>query len=66
VSKRAQLVVRALVKGEPPVYRCSLCDQVFLLAEHGTPKETMAKLWRAFKDHVRIIHHQDFTSSELP
>ena len=64
VPTKAQLVVRVSVNGEPTVYKCSLCDQIFPLSEHGTPKEGMADLWKAFRDHVRISHHQDLASSE--
>jgi hypothetical protein len=64
MSKKAQLIVRVSVKGEPMVYECSLCDQVFPLFEHGTPRDAMAQVWTALEDHVRISHHQDLTSSE--
>jgi hypothetical protein len=64
MSEKAELIVRVSVNGEPTVYQCSFCDQVFPLSEHGTPKEVMADLWKAFKVHVRISHQQDVTSSE--
>jgi hypothetical protein len=56
LNNQAQLTIRVSVKGEPIVYQCSLCNQVFALSEDETAKESMAKLWTEFKDHVREYH----------
>jgi hypothetical protein len=66
MSEKAHLIVRVSVRGEPTVYQCSVCDQVFPLSKHGTPKEVMAELWSVFKDHIWVSHHQELASSELP
>ena len=54
-----QLVMASWIKGEPMVYQCSLCGQVFLLPEDRSPKEGVAELWSAFNDHVREVHAED-------
>ena len=64
LKKEAQLIVRVSVKGEPIVYQCSLCDQAFPLCEHGTAKESMAKIWVEFRDHVRQYHLEDVSEPE--
>ena len=45
-------------------YQCSLCDQVFLLAESKRAKEAMIELMVAFKVHVRERHPEDLSGSE--
>jgi len=63
MKQRAQLIVNVPVKGEPMVYQCSVCGQVFRLAEERTPKQAMAEIWAAFQDHIREGHPEDGTSS---
>jgi len=43
-------------KGEPMTYRCSQCEQMFLLPEDRGPKDAAAELWAAFQDHVAEVH----------
>jgi len=64
MKEKAQLIVKAPVKGMPFVYQCSLCDQLFPLAGDGPVKESMAKVWAAFKDHIRASHGDQITSSQ--
>ena len=40
-------------KGEPMTYRCSQCDQIFLLPEDRGPKDAATELWAAFQDHLQ-------------
>jgi hypothetical protein len=47
------------VKGEPLAYKCSLCGQVFLLPDDRNPKEGVAELWAAFRDHVQAQHPEE-------
>jgi hypothetical protein len=66
LKERARLIVRASVKGEPMVYRCSLCDQAFPLGEDGTAKESVTKLRSAFRDHVREYHPENVSDQDGP
>jgi hypothetical protein len=56
MEEKAHLIIKIPVKGAPFVYQCSLCAQLFPLASDGTVKESMARLWAAFKDHIRESH----------
>jgi len=60
---KAQLIVTVSVNDQAMVYECSQCGRAFLLLENRTAKEAMAKLWAEFKDHVRVSHPDDHTSS---
>jgi PAS domain-containing protein len=53
------LVTNEQIKGEPFTCKCSLCGQVFMPPDDGSPKEPMAELWRAFIEHVREVHGED-------
>jgi hypothetical protein len=64
VKERARLIVRDWVKGEPMVYQCSLCNQVFTLCDAGTAKESATDLRSAFKDHVREYHPENVAGVE--
>jgi len=56
---KAQLIFR--VSHDELVYQCSLCDHIFPLSEDDTPRDAMAKLLVAFKDHVRASHGGNVT-----
>jgi len=58
-----QLILYDLDTVEPLTYRCSTCGQMFLLPEDRTPKEAVAEMWIAFKDHVRESH-PEFEAAE--
>ncbi len=46
-----------LKKGRGAIaYQCSVCRQRFVLPEDRSPKEAVAELWGAFKDHIREEH----------
>ena len=45
-------VLTPWVKGEPLAYECSQCCRLFLLPEDQTPKEGVAELRAALKEHV--------------
>jgi hypothetical protein len=60
---KAQLIFRVSVRDELE-YQCSLCDHIFPLSENDTPRDAMAKLVVAFKEHVRVTHGGDVTVSE--
>lgn len=54
MNEKAQLIVKLPARGgEPMVYQCSLCGQIFPLPEGRTPKEAMAEVRMAFRQHVR-------------
>jgi len=63
MNEKIQLIVNAPVKGGPMVYQCSLCGQMFPLADEQTPKQAMAAVWAAFQKHVREYHPAGETSS---
>jgi hypothetical protein len=54
-----RLVINGKTTGEPICYRCSVCDEVFLLHEDRTPKEAAAELLAVFSEHVREKHSDD-------
>ena len=56
---RPQLVLSPWIKGEPVHYKCSACNQMFILPEDRTPKEAMAEVWAAFHEHVRDVHPEE-------
>jgi hypothetical protein len=56
MAEQPQLVVSTWVKGEPVTYRCSACGQTFLVPEDCSPREAMAELVAAFRDHVHQVH----------
>ena len=47
------------VKGQPMVYKCSLCQQPFVLPDDRSPKEGATEVWAAFLDHVKEEHAQN-------
>ena len=61
MKERAQLIVNVPVRGEPMVYQCSLCGQVFPLSEERTPKQAMSEVRAAFQEHIRESHPEDIT-----
>jgi hypothetical protein len=63
MKDKAHLIIKIPAKGEPMVYQCSLCDQIFPLPEDGTPKEAMATIRATFQEHIRGSHQDDITSS---
>jgi hypothetical protein len=56
MTERPKLVLSPWIKGEPLSYRCSFCDQPFLLPEDRSPKEAMEEVWTAFEQHIRDEH----------
>ncbi len=62
--EKPQLVLTVRAKGLPLVYKCSQCGQEFLLPEDRTPKEGMAELWAAFKEHVHEEHREAVMGTE--
>ena len=56
MKEKPQLVVDALVRGEPIVYRCSACAQILLLPKDRTPKDAAAELWAAWNQHLQEKH----------
>lgn len=56
MTRRPELVLSPWVKGEPFVYRCSLCGRTFLPPEDRNPKEAMKELREAFEEHIREAH----------
>jgi len=64
VKGKGQLIINVPVNHESLVYQCSLCGQVFQLAEDRSAKEAMAELMAAFKDHMRERHPEDRTRAE--
>ena len=69
MKEKAQLVLKRSVQRELLSYECSLCGQVFPLAEDRTAKQMMQELHAAFqehvrREHVRASHPED--STELP
>ena len=58
-KEKPQLVMDASVKGEPIVYRCSACAQIFLPPNDRTPKQAAADLWAAFNEHVQERHSDE-------
>jgi len=64
MKEKAHLVIKISTEHEV-VYQCSLCGQTFPLAENDPPKESMGKLWAAFKAH-RCISNSRISSSEPP
>lgn len=62
MREKAQLIVDVPVRGEPTVYQCSLCGQVFPLSEERTPKQAMAEARAAFQEHIWQSHPEDFRS----
>ncbi len=63
MKEKAHLIITASVNGQAMAYECSQCGRAFFLLEDRTAKEAMAKLWAEFKDHVRVSHPDDHTSS---
>jgi hypothetical protein len=55
-NEKPCLVVTEWVKGEPVTYKCSRCDQIFILPDDRTPKEAAAELVAAFHEHLGEIH----------
>ncbi len=53
------MIVSPATSDGPFFYKCSLCEQQFLLPEDRTPKEAVAELWATFKEHVREEHPED-------
>ena len=62
MSEKANLVMSAWIKGQPLVYKCSLCDQTFVFPEDRGYKEGAAEVWTAFLVHVKERHPQDLES----
>ena len=56
MNEKARLVIKSAESGEPISYQCSSCGQRFVLPEDRSPKEAVAELWGAFKDHIREEH----------
>jgi len=56
LNENPHLVVTSWVKGEPMSYECSRCGQVFLLPEDRNPRDAVAELVAAFRDHVGEEH----------
>lgn len=65
MKEQAQLVIRLSAQHEV-VYQCSLCGHTFPLTGDEPPKESMTRLWAAFKEHVRTSHCDEVISSERP
>jgi hypothetical protein len=61
MSERPTLIMNAWLRGYPFSYECSLCGQKFLLPDDRDPKEAVAEVRAAFKDHVREEHPEDVT-----
>lgn len=60
LSDKAHLIVVSPATSHGPFfYKCSLCEQRFLLPEDRTPKEAVEELWATFKEHVREEHPED-------
>ena len=55
-GEKPRLALTQWVKGEPFAYECSRCGQRFLLPEDRSPKDGVAELWAAFKEHVDKDH----------
>lgn len=62
MSEKPHLTMSPWIKGQPLLYRCSLCDQTFVFPEDRAYKEGAAELWAAFLDHVKERHPQDVES----
>ncbi len=58
-NKAHLMIVSPATSDGPFFYKCSLCEQQFLLPEDRTPKEAVAELWATFKEHVREEHPED-------
>ena len=56
MPERPQLVLSPLIKREPLLYKCSACDQAFILPEDRAPKEGMVELMAAFAQHISEVH----------
>ncbi len=56
MNEKAHLGIKFPERGEPIAYQCSVCWQKFVLPEDQSPKEAMAELWGAFKEHIREEH----------
>jgi len=56
MNDNAHLVIKSPEGGEPIAYQCSVCGQRFVLPEDRSPKEAVAELWGAFKEHIREEH----------
>ena len=54
--EKPQLEISDFRKGEPFIYRCSVCGQIFLPPEDRSPKEAMAELLAAFHEHIEDVH----------
>jgi len=56
MPQRPQLVLSSWIKGDPVHYRCSGCNQRFILPEDRTPKEAMIEVLAAFALHISEEH----------
>jgi hypothetical protein len=56
MTEKPLLVLRTWIKGELLSYRCSICDQLFLLPEDRCPKEALEEVWAAFNEHTHDEH----------
>jgi hypothetical protein len=59
MTERPKLVLSPWIKGERFSYRCSICDQPFLLPEDRSPKEAMEEVLAAFNEHVCDEHQME-------
>ena len=48
-----------LADNEPAGYRCSVCEQIFILPEDRNPKEAAIELLAAFQEHVVVEHGRE-------
>jgi hypothetical protein len=55
-GEQPRLVMTRWAKGVPLAYKCSRCEQTFILPEDQTPKEGVVELWAAFTEHVHEEH----------
>lgn len=51
-----RLIASTWMRGEPFAYECSRCGQRFLFPEDRSPKDGVAELWSAFREHVDEEH----------
>jgi hypothetical protein len=59
MKEKPHLTIAPWVKGHPIVYKCSLCEQIFVLPEDRAPMEGAAEVWAAFRDHLKEKHPEE-------
>jgi len=58
MSEKPQLALSTWSKGGTICYKCSVCNQSFILPEDVTPTQGIAEVFAAFEEHVREVHFE--------